>query len=690
MSSTDRTAAVVLARGALALLGCILAVSAWNAMFELNFGPLQGFFAKWSYNVVLVGASLLCVVRGLGGGRDRRVWLLLGTSMLMWSLGNVYYSVVLWDKETIPVPSPSDAFWIAFYPGAYLSLLQLLRHRRVDAGGGLWLDGAIGAFAIASAAVAFLFDRILTTSGASPLSVATNLAYPVGDTVLLMLTVAAIAINGWRLHARWLLLALGFVGFGLIDSVYLVGVASGTWSPGNVGEAGWPLAMLLMASASWEATPRRGSASLGGMRLLLAPALFAAVALGVLVYDHFDRVHGLALGLSTGAIALVIARMALTFRDNMRQLSERAEQALSDALTGLGNRRKLLADIPGISRERGASLLVLFDLNGFKDYNDRFGHPAGDALLARVGERLAAAVNGEGHAYRLGGDEFCTLTSHTRDEAESAAARLAAAFSEQGDGFSIGASYGWATVEESTAPSEVLRLADRRMYADKHRGRATAARQSADVLAKALRERNLELSDHLGRVAQLSRGVAERIGLSDKEIEEIVHAAELHDVGKVAIPDEILLKPGSLTTGERAFIEQHTIMGERILSAAPSLARVGRLVRHSHERFDGEGYPDRLRGEEIPLGARVIHVCDAFEAMTSDRPYKRAMTSEAALAELARCSNTQFDARVVDTFSSMVEQGAAVAEDAHRGEGDSANGELHDVLPAFDRSVAHR
>ena len=99
------------------MLGCILVLSAWNALFDVGVGPLEGFLEKWSYNVVLVGASLVCIGSGIGGERERRVWLLLGISMLLWSLGNVYYSVVLWDKETIPVPSLSDAFWIAFYPG---------------------------------------------------------------------------------------------------------------------------------------------------------------------------------------------------------------------------------------------------------------------------------------------------------------------------------------------------------------------------------------------------------------------------------------------------------------------------------------------------------------------------------------------------------------------------------------------
>jgi hypothetical protein len=189
MTTTDGRPALALARSALILLACILVLSAWNAVFHLELGSFQGFVEKWSYNVVLVGASLLCIARGLRGEREGRVWLLLGVSMLLWSLGNVYYSVVLWDMQAIPVPSPSDAFWIAFYPGAYLSLLELVRHRRADFGGGLWLDGAIGALAIGSVAIAFVLDRVLSTSGASALSVATNLAYPVGDTVLLMLTV---------------------------------------------------------------------------------------------------------------------------------------------------------------------------------------------------------------------------------------------------------------------------------------------------------------------------------------------------------------------------------------------------------------------------------------------------------------------------------------------------------------------
>jgi two-component system, cell cycle response regulator len=348
--------------------------------------------------------------------------------------------------------------------------------------------------------------------------------------------VTVVALNGWRLRRSWLFLGLGFVVFGVVDSVYLVGVSEGTWTPGNVGEAGWPLAMLLLAFASWEPSLVGRRVRLHGMRLLLVPALFAALALWVLVYDHFTRVHSLALALATGAIALVIARMALTFQDNMRQLGEREHQALSDALTGLGNRRKLLCDLAETDGERNPWLLVLFDLNGFKDYNDRFGHSAGDVLLARVGARLAGSLGEEGHAYRLGGDEFCTLTRHDVDEAGSTSARLAAIFSEQGDGFAISASYGWASVAPGDSASDVLTLADRRMYADKHRGRTSAARQSADVLARALAERNPQLSEHLDTVARLARVVGAGLDMSEDDLEAAVRAARLHDAGKVAIP----------------------------------------------------------------------------------------------------------------------------------------------------------
>jgi HD-GYP domain-containing protein (c-di-GMP phosphodiesterase class II) len=174
--------------------------------------------------------------------------------------------------------------------------------------------------------------------------------------------------------------------------------------------------------------------------------------------------------------------------------------------------------------------------------------------------------------------------------------------------------------------------------------------QLRDVILRVLAAQDGELYDHVNDVARLAAAVGHRLGLDGGDAADLVRAAELHDVGKVAIPDRILQKPGPLAPDEQQFMRRHTLIGENILSAASTLAGVGRLVRSSHERYDGTGYPDRLHHDEIPLASRIIFVCDAYDAMTSDRPYRKAMTQEDAVAELRRCANTQFDPAVIDAF----------------------------------------
>jgi diguanylate cyclase (GGDEF)-like protein len=297
-------------------------------------------------------------------------------------------------------------------------------------------------------------------------------------------------------------------------------------------------------------------------------------------------------------------------------------------------------------------VLVLFDLDGFKHYNDTFGHPAGDALLVRLGGSLSAFVRGRGTAFRMGGDEFCALFTPGGRPADPLVVGAAEALTERGEGFTIGCSYGAIELPaEAGQVAEALRIADQRMYAQKNAGRTSASRQSKDVLLTALAERNPELRAHLSGVGDLAEATARRLGLSHDEVEQVRHAAELHDVGKVAVPDAILSKPGPLDEGEWAFIRRHTLIGERIVAAAPALGRVARLVRSSHERWDGGGYPDGLAGEEIALGARIVAVADAFDAMTSRRPYSLPRTPDAALEELRRCAGAQFDARVVEAFA---------------------------------------
>jgi diguanylate cyclase (GGDEF)-like protein len=362
---------------------------------------------------------------------------------------------------------------------------------------------------------------------------------------------------------------------------------------------------------------------------------------------------GLLEGLGAAPIAmLVVALVLMTLAATALRASRRELEtaATRDPLTGLPNRRQLFADLERrTARGAPAAVLLLFDLDGFKNYNDTFGHVAGDALLARLGHALADAVEAHGCAYRLGGDEFCVLADGgARADVELAAS---GALSEYGDGFAVAASYGAVAIpEEASVAEAALRLADQRMYAQKSSARTSAGRQSTDVLLRALAERHPDLEGHLDGVSRLAVAVGRRLGVGEETIDHLRLAAELHDVGKVAIPDAILSKPGPLDDAEWAFMRRHTIIGERIVAAAPALGPVAKLVRTSHERWDGTGYPDAIAGEDIPLGARIVAVCDAYDAMVSDRPYRRGRSATEATAELRRCAGTQFDPAVVEAF----------------------------------------
>jgi len=181
--------------------------------------------------------------------------------------------------------------------------------------------------------------------------------------------------------------------------------------------------------------------------------------------------------------------------------------------------------------------------------------------------------------------------------------------------------------------------------------------QAREVLMRTMHAKQPELDKHSSNVAHLASRVARQLGLRGEALDEIVRAGELHDVGKLGIPDAILSKPGALSAEEWTFMRQHTILGERILHGAPALRPIARLVRASHERWDGTGYPDRLRGERIPLGARIVSVCDAFEEMSGSRPYREALSRDAACRELERAAGTQFDPDIVQALLSVLRDG---------------------------------
>jgi len=346
-------------------------------------------------------------------------------------------------------------------------------------------------------------------------------------------------------------------------------------------------------------------------------------------------------------------------RENEELLGLSREEASTDVLTGLGNRRALTNElVEALSRaqaSQGHELLVaIFDLDGFKQYNDTFGHAAGDALLARLGTRLSVAVKRSGTTYRMGGDEFCVLAACATDSAESLLDRALAALSDRGEGWEISCSLGAVWIpSEATNSSEALQIADARMYANKA-SRSSTGRQITDVLLQVLNEQDHGMNTHGDHVADLSCDLGRMLHQSDQEVQRIRLAATLHDIGKTAIPKSVLNKPGPLDEQDWEFMHRHTLIGERIVLAAPALASTAPLIRSSHERLDGKGYPDGLAGDEIPLGSRIIAVCDAFDAITSDRAYRRADTVDAALEELERCGGAQFDPEVVGALRKVV------------------------------------
>jgi diguanylate cyclase (GGDEF)-like protein len=451
-----------------------------------------------------------------------------------------------------------------------------------------------------------------------------------------------------------MLLAAGVSTFWLADSLYLVHTTAGVYESGGWFDAGWWAGLTLIAAAAWQPAPTRVARPADErVRVVAVPLAFAAVGLGLLVYGAIADVNLLAVSLAAASLLAVMARATLTFGENVAMLRTSRGEALTDALTGLGNRRDLARTLdellPEATPERPI-VLALFDLDGFKQYNDTFGHPAGDTLLVRLGANLRAFLHGRGRAFRMGGDEFCAIFHTDGASHEPMVLGAAAALSEQGDGFSITCSHGAITLPvEAGDAVEALRIADQRMYANKHAGRTSAGRQSKDVLLRALAERDPHLGTHAETVA-LAAATAEALGLPPDVVEQVRHASELHDVGKVAIPDAILGKPGPLTAEEWRFVRRHTLIGERIILAAPALARVATLVRSSHERWDGTGYPDALAGEAIPVGARIVAVADAFAAMIAGRPYRPARTPDEALEELRRAAGTHFDPVVVDAW----------------------------------------
>jgi GGDEF domain-containing protein len=400
-----------------------------------------------------------------------------------------------------------------------------------------------------------------------------------------------------------------------------------------------------------------------GWRSLIGPFIFAVAGVAMLVYDHVNqRVTDIVFWLTLGLIVTVFARMLETNRRQRLALEELDHGAFNDRVTGLPNRRTLSGDIEVVVATPGEGrVLVLLELDGLQAYGDRFGYPARDALLSHIARGLVGAMAPlEGTAYRFDASRLAVLVPASRQQLGEIVLAATAPLQDSDEAFPIGRAYGEVTIPDDASDPEVaFQIAGQRLAAHKQRQHRSARRQAHAVLMAALSARRPELRDHLRVVAYRAISLGRRLGLDREQIDDIALAAELQDVGLLAVPESVLEKEAPLDESEAATIHRHPLEGERIISAAPGLASVASLVRSSYERFDGCGYPDRIAGEAIPLGARIIAVAVAFAALTSPRPYRAASSGEEALAELRRCAGTQFDPRVVEALAADLAEEAA-------------------------------
>jgi diguanylate cyclase (GGDEF)-like protein len=609
-------------------------------------------YESWIYEGLELLAALGCLARAVLVRAERSAWFFIGLALLATTVGDILFD--FWYGGNPPFPSAADVAYLLFYPLLYVGIVLLLRRRVSTFSASLWLDGLVAAAAAGALAASVLVEVVVNSTHGSRLVVLTNMAYPIGDVLLLALLVFVFSVTRWRPGRAWALIAAGLLFNTVGDGLFLYATAVGSYREGTYLDLAWPLSLVLVSLAAWQLSGRVARVQLQDRALLGTPIVCGLVATGVLVAASQWPVHPIALVLAAATIVLVLARTALSFWENAQLLETSRREALTDSLTGLANRRKLLADLEAemeAAREGEPRMLVLFDLNGFKTYNDTFGHPAGDALLSRLAAKLAVAVAPDGDAYRMGGDEFCVLLPEPDPDVH----RIAQALWESGEGFDVTSAYGAAVIpDDATTVSTALSVADERLYAHKELLAEIRRGTAHEPLLRTLAEREPELRAHVADVSSLAVRVGERLCLAPDELEELRLAAELHDIGKLAIPDVVLQKAGPLDPTEWGFIHSHTLIGQRILSAAPALRSVGEIVRSTHENWDGTGYPDGLAGESLPLAARVIAVCDAYSAITSDRPHRAARTPAEAVAELRRCAGRQFDPEVVELLCTVL------------------------------------
>jgi len=357
----------------------------------------------------------------------------------------------------------------------------------------------------------------------------------------------------------------------------------------------------------------------------------------------------------------LIVSMVMDVTEQKRKEEDIIYTSNHDYLTGLPNRKYFEEKLSELDNEQFYPLTVaMIDLDGLKLINDAYGHDLGDEVLVKISDVLKTHISDEDFVARIGGDEFVMICPNTNardfEVIKNSISNDNLSFIYNEFKFSISVGYDVKT-NATTHIKDVLKNAEDKMYANKILHGQSARNETIMTLFETLKQKYEEEKIHSSRVSEYCRMMGENLGLSEDQIKELEFAGLMHDIGKITIPDRILDKPGKLTEDEWIVMKTHTINGYHILRSADKYSMLAEYALTHHERWDGKGYPNGLKENEIPLFSRIISVCDSYEAMTADRPYRKALDYKVAIAELNRCAGSQFDKELVEIFiKSIVEK----------------------------------
>ena len=349
--------------------------------------------------------------------------------------------------------------------------------------------------------------------------------------------------------------------------------------------------------------------------------------------------------------AIAIAR---NITETHNYIKEIEEISYHDHITGLHNRRYFDQVSKKLNQSENYPISVIFaDLNGLKMVNDSFGHEYGDYMLKRFAQILADSGKKGELISRVGGDEFAIILRRTgRGETDRYIRELKEKCTKETiNGIELSVSFGYHIIKESGIPiQKAVKLAEDEMYQNKLYEASSRRSKTIDIILNTLHEKNPREEQHSQRVAEICETMAKEMGLPDSDVNKIKAAGLLHDIGKIGIQEEVLNKPGILTDDEYQEVKKHSEIGYRILNTSPNMSEIAEIILCHHERWDGKGYPKGRSKTDIPLFARIITIADAYDAMTSDRSYRKALPDSYAKSELIKGSGKQFDPDLVEFF----------------------------------------